>query len=197
MSLAQLVTVVPPPGQPLNVGSLESWSAAQQELGIELPLNYLEYALRYGSGDFADPLWLTVWNPLNPEFVSWVRAILKALGNYNKILADGEVPPRKLGGMDGIPLHLHPNRPGFLPIGGSLIGDTLGFWTEGEVDQWPVVFVPRNPYEDYGRVFRESLTEFLAKLHSEPRRTELGPFWDPAEEPRPERPEFQPSPYTC
>jgi hypothetical protein len=183
MSIDALTAVVPPPARPLEVDAVDRWPLAQAALGVGLPQDYLDYALRYGSGSFGDPLWLEVWNPLSPRFITRVNAHLKAL---RKALR-GFRPP--LGGPMGLPLPFHPARPGALPLAGSLDGMkrwpdgmTLCWYTLGEAGSWPLLLVGQGGL--YVQPCLGPLTSFLARLHSEPLRTLMGPVWDPGEEPR-------------
>jgi hypothetical protein len=120
MSIEMLTAVVPPPARPLEVEEADRWSAVQAALGVELPRDYLEYALRYGSGSFGGPLQLEVFNPLSPRFLKRVNAHLRDVRQDY---------PRPLRGPEGLELPLHPARPGVLPLAGTRDGAGVCWYT--------------------------------------------------------------------
>jgi hypothetical protein len=169
MSIEMLTAVVPPPARPLEVEEAGRWALAQASLGVGLPQDYLDYALRYGSGSFGDPLWLEVWNPLGPRFLKRVNDVLR-------ILTLGWTPLR---GPLGLPLPLHPARPGVLPLASTLFGVTLCWYTLGEAGSWPLLLVSRGGA--HVQPWLGPLTALLAQLHGEPLRTLMGPDRDPGD----------------
>ena len=175
MSIDQLRAVVPPPTHPIAAGPVSRWATVQAELEIELPTDYLDFALHYGRGEFNDPLWLDVWNPLDPAYIN----------RMNTILDSWRKSSFPLFGPSGLPLDLFPSRPGVLPIGRSSDGMTLCWYTLGAASSWPLVLVTRESYSV--APFLGPLTSFLAQIHSEPFRTLMGPPWLPGEERGPVR----------
>ena len=175
MSIDLLKAVVPPPTQPLETETVERWPIVQSELGIELPPDYLDFARTYGSGDFNDPLWLHVRNPLSDGFVSRIKKMIELL----------RVNPDRLWGPGGLEFALHPARPGVLPCASGHDGVVLAWYTDGPPSSWPLLLVL-----DHGRhiqPWQGPLTTFLAQLHSEPFRTLMGPSWEPDETDEPDQ----------
>ena len=50
--IEKLVTLVPPPTEPLYVGSINAWKHAEQIIGCCYPDDYKELIKRYASGRF-------------------------------------------------------------------------------------------------------------------------------------------------
>jgi hypothetical protein len=53
------------------------------------------------------------------------------------------------------------------------------WYTLGEAESWPLVLVGQSGW--YVQPCLGPLTSFLARLHSEPLRTLMGPVWKPGE----------------
>jgi hypothetical protein len=62
MAIEDLLAVCPAPDRPIQVGSIRDLEAIEQQLGTRLPADYLDFALRYGSGSFVGTF-LHIWNP--------------------------------------------------------------------------------------------------------------------------------------
>jgi hypothetical protein len=139
MSVEFLATVAPPPASPLSNGPLEQWDILQARLGLRLPTDWLAYGQCYGSGGFEGGL--TVCNPLHTGAPEWIEYELGF-----------QLPPP-----------LHPAVPGFLPWGSDDNGNHYGWLTDGEPDQWPVVFVGHE-YEDIAERHDGPMTAFLARM---------------------------------
>jgi SMI1 / KNR4 family (SUKH-1) len=177
VSIGQLMAVVTPPKHPIEVSPVEGWERAQKELGITLPPDYLEFALTYGSGSFDSPMWLEVWNPLSSRFIDRVQGVLDALRMPQSSTFRPPTPP--LWGPNGYALELNPARPGVLPIGNSIDGMRLCYYTIGEPKWWPLLLVERA--DRVVHPFPGPLTSLLAQLHSEPLRTLMACYGDPSE----------------
>jgi hypothetical protein len=71
MSIESLTAVAPPPASPMGVGPLELWDRLQEQLGLQMPTDWLAFGRVYGSGGFAGGL--TVCNPLHPAATEWIE----------------------------------------------------------------------------------------------------------------------------
>ncbi len=152
MSVEQLVGVVPPPAQPLDINVPERWAAIQSRLGVSLPTDWLAFGQRYGSGAFdGGNLWVV--NPL-------------AAGAADEI--------EYQCGFE-FPFPVHPASPGFLPWAADENGNKFGWWTEGPPDEWSVAVAG---HESEGEPERHPgpMTTFLARLFS----GELPSVWRPS-----------------
>lgn len=138
---------------PIEIGTVETWSAIEKSIGIVLPRDYKEYIGVFGTGCIGDFLW-----PLNPfsenKYLNLVKAmdgLLFALRTLKEEFGDSQCP-----------YLLYPEPEGLLPWGITDNGDGLFWLTVGPPDNWVVVInEARAPlYEEY----KESMTGFLAKL---------------------------------
>src|SRR4051794_20444065 len=101
MSLNELMRVVPPPAVPKKTGRQGRSEKVEKELRTKLPMDYFEYARRYGSGSFVqeavDQTW--IWNPLSDGYPAFVRKNMKSLqvagliGDYRPFPAKGGLIP--------------------------------------------------------------------------------------------------------
>lgn len=126
MAITELVAVVPPPEYPDESGSLDDLAGHEREMGLTLPADFREYAVRYGSGWFLDTF-LGFKNP----FVTNFAVATVADGFCQRVFERGVVPWPQF-----------PSRPGLFDIGGNENGDRLLFLADGDPDHWPIVVVP-------------------------------------------------------
>jgi hypothetical protein len=127
-SLDHLVALVSPPPSGRHCPTSENRGTAEMGLPSDL------YALtsHYGSGDFEHerlgcPVW--AYNPFAPSYRETVHDAHVALAQYRD--AEGE----KM-----VPYPLHPTSPGLRIWGRNDQGDLFLWLTEGEPDQWPVLY---------------------------------------------------------
>jgi len=122
------------PVEPLESGRGANWGSVTDNFGESLPVDYMQFIDRYGTGIVND--FLTVLNPfsanrnlnlLNQAFVQ--LSALRALKN--------EFPEQY-----SYPLFFEPG--GVLPWGMSIDSDLFCWRTEGASGRWSVVVFPRH-----------------------------------------------------
>src|SRR4051794_25924945 len=113
MAIEELVAVLPPPSQPLEVGSLEQWKQVEATLHMQFPPDLYDFCVQYGSGLIAG---ITVYNPFSPAYESAVNRMLAIFRGLRNDLSEGSVP-----------FPLFPERPGLFPVGKEDNGGTM-FW---------------------------------------------------------------------
>lgn len=149
MAIEDLIAVVPPPEQPDEAGSLMDLLAVERRIGIELPTDYREFAIRYGTGWFLEGH-LTVANP----FVRDVVALTIQFGDCQQDYDSGTVPWPSF-----------PAVPGLLEFGSNENANRLLFLVDGDPDGWPIIVVPhgagRNQYERWDLTFGTFLARAL------------------------------------
>src|SRR5262245_24426822 len=134
MSIEELIAVVAPPRQPVEIGDAVAWQRIQERLGIRLPDDLRELGMRYGSGVFDDGrVIIEVWNPFAPNYIHKVQDHCKDL-RLIRVLPDSE---------DNIPYGVFPHQPGWLPFGRDMYGGLMCWLTEGEPEQWPILLLSR------------------------------------------------------
>jgi hypothetical protein len=155
MAISELLKIVPPPAAPVENKNGGVWQRAQKALGTNLPGDYRELGLRYGSGKFCG--YLGVINPLSTTFDSSVKYLLDTL--------------RQMQRRRNYPYAVFPEQPGLLPWGGDENGHMLHWLTEGLPDAWPVII---ESHEGELERFHMAMTTFLAKaLTNELRPTHI------------------------
>src|SRR5262245_48245714 len=128
-NLEDLAALAPPPKAVVNPGTLAQWKSVKEAINQELPLDWLHYSLRYGSGSFVSgPFHFSLNNVFAPLFV------------------------------EGFEFHRHVNRSAFargsldlseakdfVELGGFAFdyddqGDEGGLWwlPVGPPDKWPI-----------------------------------------------------------
>jgi hypothetical protein len=128
MSIRQLTQLIPPPPQPIHVGSPSAWHDVETRLGFDLPADYKELMQTYGAGSF--DLRIAYYSPFDPE------AKLNLLNVYSNWQETLQSPPfdNPKGGETALP------DDGLIPLGyTSRVGDGVYWHRNGTPDQWPVV----------------------------------------------------------
>ncbi len=156
MALHDLVSLIAPPDEPLDVtGDL---SEAEQEFQITLPKDYLDFLRRYGTGEFNLGS-LSIANLLTEAGRSAVRSDIDTL--------------QALRDACEFPLVVHPQRPGLLPWGSDSNGNIFCWWTEGTPDEWSVVQVGHDDEENLQHA-HVPITTFLVNFARNQYPTMLG-----------------------
>jgi hypothetical protein len=158
MAIEELARVVVPPKYAVETGNTERWAEIERILGRQLPKDYYDFAMRYGSGRFQRPFDLEVFNPFSESYPD-------RLCGLSRMLRD----ERGLSDRVGIPYGVYPDQPGWL-LWGTSDGDTFCWITEGNPDAWPILLI-----SDRNRSFQQlrmSMTSFLARVFT----GELRPF---------------------
>jgi SMI1-KNR4 cell-wall len=151
VTLQRLRQVAAPPPAPSGTGTPEEWAAAERALGLELPGDYKELVRTYGSGKFAN--FIFVYTPFtsNP-YSNLLEQRGLNLAAYKTMRAQA---PRTA------PYPAYPEPGGVLPRAHTENGDVLYWLTEGPPDQWPIIVIETR----HGSLQQYDLTttEFLAQ----------------------------------
>ncbi len=148
MAISDLISVVPPPESPDESGSIEDLAVVEDRMGLTLPTDYRELAVRYGSGWFVD----TYLHINNPFVIDILSESTSPNGRCYARHEWGVLPWQPF--CDGV---------GTLEVGNNENGDLILFLAEGEPDSWSLLVVPhgadRNEFERWDL----PLATFLAK----------------------------------
>ncbi|MGQ5264817.1 hypothetical protein ACTWLT_29100 [Micromonospora sp. ZYX-F-536] len=144
--LAALSLLVPPPEAPYLGGG--TWTDLFEELGTRLPDEYVSLIDRYGAGNWCK--WLNFVTPLRTNGRGFAYHAAQVLDGYRELRA---------AFPEYHPLPVWPEPGGFLPFASSIDGDQLGWLTEGDPDQWPLIVSPR--HADQGPPLPNNLTDTL------------------------------------
>jgi hypothetical protein len=142
---------VPPPGKPVDVGSLEDWRAAERELGLALPSDYRDFIFTYGTGLFAR--FFRLYNPFATGAMGLLPSVQETCEWRRRTKRD--FPER-------VPYPIYPESPGILPWGNDENGHDYYWFTQGAPDQWTVLSdnVRGSGFAEH----RCSLTEYLTGI---------------------------------
>lgn len=153
MSLAELVTVLPPP-TPLAPREVDTdWGEVAETLFTELPSDFIAFIERYGAGCINDFLW-----PFSP-FTANPRL---ELINQGRLQVAGLLTLREMGGLEEVPYTLYPEDDGLLTWGVTNYGDMLLWQTAGLPEAWSVVVAAGG--EPLYEFFDMPVTAFLTGL---------------------------------
>lgn len=145
MTIEALIAVVAPPKKPVETPTAHEIKAAQAQLGLTLPSDYLQLQNVYGVGSFFDFLLPLNIATDNPHVSLLSHGLLIA-----KVLTESRRP---------IPMPIFPTAGGLLPWAVTDNGDMICWLTRRE---WPtVVLESRGPRFSTHRC---STTEFLTRL---------------------------------
>lgn len=146
MSISELVGLVKPPSAPIELGQPSLWQAVQADLGLQLPNDYYEYGLTYGSGSMCNRFML-LFNWGAPHYRDYIAAETKVI--------------RDAGTSSSRQVKVFPEIPGLFPWGRDENGSSLCWLTSGDPADWPVVIQSRE-----GKEFQYplSMTAFLVNV---------------------------------
>lgn len=148
MAISELVELVAPPKKPVQRGNERKWKSINKKLGVELPSDYYDYGITYGSGEMCNGF-IRILNWATPFFLKFVT---KETENI-----------RGGGGYDTEKLPVYPEPGGLLPWGFDECGTTLCWKTEGDSETWPIVtYIMEGEYS----VYPATMTGFLAQVFS-------------------------------
>src|SRR5258708_7940057 len=91
----RLLSLVPPPPEPVETGPESQREAAEERLGVRLPESLLQLARVYGSGRFRAPKrsgLLHTFNPFAPSFVTQVTDLSQACIALKEAEGDSYIP---------------------------------------------------------------------------------------------------------
>ena len=146
MSLEVLSSIVPQPELPQEVKSDQHRVQVQEDIGIQLPPDYWDFAMLYGSGRFSTEnfdFW--IYNPFSPNYVRGI-----------------ELDCDSLSSIHNLQYEVHPRRPGLLPWGSDVNGNILCWHTQGNPEEWPIMLCPETGQPSAFEVFTVQMTTFLA-----------------------------------
>lgn len=148
MSIQQVLDVVQPEMAAFEIPDQE-WQHIEANIGIILPYDYKEYIRYFGTGSFAD--FLYIYNPFDEE-MNLVQAIQQELNVYQSC-------KRTTPQYCGFPIYTE--SAGLLPWGRTDNGDSLHWLTQGHPDKWAVI-VYDSKYIQHQR-YEMSMTTFIAR----------------------------------
>jgi SMI1/KNR4 family protein SUKH-1 len=146
MAIADLISVCPPPENPDESGSLADLRKIETKMGVALPTDYRQFAVRYGSGFFVGT-YLKIWNPFVIDIVRET-----ATGGLPYAFDRGDLPWPP-----------YPARPGGLEIGHNENGHQIVFLADGDPDAWPIIVIPHGAGKNEFERWDLPLGTFLAK----------------------------------
>jgi len=154
MSIQELTALIPPPENPLEIGTDEQWTAMQKELNLELPTDFRDLGMTYGSGGFwgEESGLVNIYQPFACDFRENVEL-------HKMFLSD-----EREENASWIPYAVYPEPGGLLVWGGDDNGNGLYWLTEGDPDKWPILVQSHgdDPSEQWEQ-FDGPMTSFLAK----------------------------------
>lgn len=126
-----------------------NWSKVEQELGIELPVDYERFIKTFGSVYIDE--FIVILNPFssnpNLDLTARGKVILEAYGSFEN--EESKYP-------------YFPEKGGLLPFGMTDNGDVLFWKTEGKPHEWTIVVnASREALYDE---FDENITSFLTRI---------------------------------
>ena len=151
MSLNELMAVVSPPQNPIEIGNESQMATIEEKLGTRLPDDYRAFAGKFGTGRFndLDRVCIEVLNPFAPNYFVTLDYMCKTLRESLEI--DARRTP--------VLYNAFPTKPGLLPWGQDDNGCTM--LVEGPPNDWPIIVNPPR-YSEYQQ-FPLSMTAFLTK----------------------------------
>jgi len=145
--LVELQTIVPPPAK--RIPESVDWADFERGNGFSAPISYREFIDTYGCGKLVtstDDMWIYHPAPPGQTFVEssqWERDLVRESYVEHPWMPQGPVYP-EAGGM--------------LTWGCMWEGEPLGWVTDGDPDEWPIVFG-----FDEDVVFPYSFLEFVVR----------------------------------
>jgi hypothetical protein len=132
MSLLELLQLAPPPMNPIYTGSEEGFSQIENQIGSKLPSDYKEYIQHYGDCMWFRHIYISTpfkaSNNGNYSLWGWHKQNIAQL----KTLFESSLPLVKYP--------VFPEKGGIFLCGGDIFGEMIAWITEGEPDNWPVVY---------------------------------------------------------
>ncbi|MBS0262252.1 MAG: SMI1/KNR4 family protein [Planctomycetes bacterium] len=152
-SLTELMKLVPPPDDPVDVGDARAWAKIQTKLGLQFPADFRAYCDAYGSGAIFDPgrLSITIHSPLCEIYD-------KAFESHCSVFRE----MKEFEGDEFVPYEIYPQSPGLLPWASDDNGNSVLWLTSGAPKDWTTVFNPRGGYKEWYE-YSEPMTGFLVK----------------------------------
>jgi len=178
MATSDLFQVIPLPDSPVWTGAGQEWETVERELGTALPEDYCELIAFYGSGGFCGTF-----------------SIASSFGGKRGLKSKHDMRTEFFRGMlssyGDSRISVYPDKGGILYFGGDEYTNSLTWLTEGEPDEWPLVWF--DDHMSQYEVFNMGIVEFLLEWTSGrvTPKVHKGLFDKP---PLERRPLFRPSP---
>lgn len=134
MIIDDLARLLAPPAQPLESGRGADWGSVTDRIGEPLPVDFMQFIDRYGTGIIND--FLTVLNPFS------ANARLNLLDQMFYHLSALRSLKAQFPGACPYPLFFEPG--GLLPWGITIDSDIFCWKTSGVSGQWTQVIFPRH-----------------------------------------------------
>ncbi|CAN7367162.1 SMI1/KNR4 family protein [Paenibacillus sp. LjRoot153] len=148
----KIIEVLPPPNSPYNSGDEFQWGNFINTIGTNLPSDYKQFVINYGTGGIDSFLWI-----LNP-FVKDE--------NINFLKKKKELSDAYLQSKLNFPMYfkheVFPSNCGILPWGYTDNGDELYWLTVGEPDTWEIIVYTSRSSEYFS--YPVSMSEFLYQV---------------------------------
>ncbi|MDR0337800.1 MAG: SMI1/KNR4 family protein [Planctomycetaceae bacterium] len=132
MSLSELLQLAPPPMNPIYTGSEEDFLQIENQIGSKLPDDYKKYIQYYG-----DCMWyrhICISTPFDPvdngDYSLW--------GWHKKNIEHLSLLFKEEYSWHKYPVF--PEKGGIFLCGGDIFGEMIAWITEGEPDNWSVVY---------------------------------------------------------
>ena len=157
MSIEKLVSLVHPPVRPLERGDAKAWATIQRQVGVTLSKDLYEFAMRYGTGQFAGDL--QVFNPFSKSYLLILKVMREQL-ELTRSLGLGGYLDRFL---ENLGFESGTGQPGLFPWGRDSNGNRYYWLTDGEPENWPIITATE---ESEFAEWQMPMTQFLANLFS-------------------------------
>jgi hypothetical protein len=164
MTLADLLSLIPPPSKPYETGGDRSWSEIERSLGTALPSDYKRFIELYGTGELGGFIW--VYNPFSSSrglnLLVQAPEVLHTWRSKRARYPDREYPHR-----------IYPESTGLFPWAHIDTGAELFWRTSEDPERWTIVVSEaRGPEFEK---FDGSMTSFLANLLAGKLKSEILP----------------------
>lgn len=160
MAIQSLVSIIPPPPQPMGVGTIQQWKQIESELSIKFPPDFKDLIFLYGDGGFAEFLW--VYNPFLPNYRNTISMVVSA---YQELI---NARPRP----KSIVYTVYPDGDGIFPWGRTDNGDT--FYWQFHQSKNPRTILYDGRHADH-EIFDLDCTDFLACILTNSLETRILP----------------------
>jgi len=159
--VAEIQKIMPPPANPIDVDpAVLQRNLESLKLTSGLPEDYLRYAMIYGSGcpqlhdndpEIGPRTW-DMWSPARPTYPEIIARFYDAKNQFREAMETFDIP-----------LGLYPEPGGLLPFGEDHSGFSFTWKTDGNPEEWKVVFIYAYDYDEY-EIFDMGFSEFLFQL---------------------------------
>jgi hypothetical protein len=152
MVFDELLSVIAPPKEPVDAHG--DWGELVEQLGLSLPVDYMQFVDSFGSGSLND--FIYVFNPFaTNRNLNLLYKLAQTLGALRELKKNHPA-------LAAYRLLFEPG--GLLPWGITDNGDIFCWITEGETGRWSSVLWPR--HDDKTEEFKMPMTALIARLLS-------------------------------